>query len=129
VLAVTGAEALYADMGHFWRGPIKLAWFAIVFPSLILNYAGQAALVLEGAPTDGNIFFRLCPELLLLPLIILATIATIIARRNRTNAAPTTVRAEPLQRTSHATMAAIPAATGQSTHAASIPEAEIVRGI
>src|ERR1700737_4810976 len=60
-LCVTGAEALYADMGHFGRGPIKLAWFGIVFPSLILNYAGKAALVLEGAPTDGNIFFRLCP--------------------------------------------------------------------
>src|ERR1700726_5325532 len=78
-LCVTGAEALYADMGHFGRGPIRLAWFAIVFPSLILNYAGQAALVLEGAPTDGNIFFRLCPELLLLPLIVLATVATVIA--------------------------------------------------
>src|SRR5260221_11170230 len=77
-LCVTGAEALYADMGHFGRGPIKLAWFAIVFPSLILNYAGQAALVLEGAPTDGNIFFRLCPAVLLLPLIVLATVATII---------------------------------------------------
>src|SRR6202171_4057028 len=71
-LCVTGAEALYADMGHFGRGPIKFAWFAIVFPSLILNYAGQAALVLEGAPTDGNIFFRLCPDVLLLPLIVLA---------------------------------------------------------
>jgi KUP system potassium uptake protein len=81
-LCVTGAEALYADMGHFGGGPIKLAWFAIVFPSLILNYAGQTALVLEGAPTDGNIFFRLCPELLLLPLIILATIATIIASQS-----------------------------------------------
>jgi KUP system potassium uptake protein len=81
-LCVTGAEALYADMGHFGSGPIKLAWFAIVFPSLILNYAGQTALVLEGAPTDGNIFFRLCPELLLLPLIILATIATIIASQS-----------------------------------------------
>src|SRR6185437_3228955 len=67
-LCVTGAEALYADMGHFGRGPIKLSWFAIVFPSLILNYAGQAALVLEGAPTDGNIFFRLCPGILLIPL-------------------------------------------------------------
>src|SRR5437016_8844384 len=78
-LCVTGAEALYADMGHFGAGPIKLAWSAIVFPSLILNYAGQTALVLEAAPTDGNIFFRLCPELLLLPLIVLATIATIIA--------------------------------------------------
>jgi KUP system potassium uptake protein len=81
-LCVTGAEALYADMGHFGSRPIKLAWFAVVFPSLILNYAGQAALVLEGAPTDGNIFFRLCPEPLLIPLIVLATIATIIASQS-----------------------------------------------
>jgi KUP system potassium uptake protein len=81
-LCVTGAEALYADMGHFGKGPIKLAWFAIVFPSLILNYAGQAALVLEGAPTDGNIFYRLCPGVLLLPLIVLATVATIIASQS-----------------------------------------------
>src|SRR3569833_435441 len=78
-LCVTGAEALYADMGHFGARPIKLAWFAIVFPSLILNYAGQAALVLDGAPTDGNIFFRLCPDMLLVPLIALATLSTIIA--------------------------------------------------
>src|SRR5579872_6683991 len=81
-LCVTGAEALYADMGHFGSRPIKLAWFAAVFPSLILNYAGQAALVLEGAPTDGNIFFRLCPQPLLLPLIVLATVATIIASQS-----------------------------------------------
>ena len=81
-LCVTGAEALYADMGHFGRTPIKLAWFAIVFPSLILNYAGQAALVLEGAPTDGNIFYRLCPQILLIPLILLATVATIIASQS-----------------------------------------------
>jgi KUP system potassium uptake protein len=81
-LCVTGAEALYADMGHFGAGPIKLAWFAIVFPSLILNYAGQAALVIDGAPTDGNIFFRLCPQSLLVPLIVLATIATIIASQS-----------------------------------------------
>jgi KUP system potassium uptake protein len=81
-LCVTGAEALYADMGHFGRGPIKLSWFAIVFPSLILNYAGQAALVLEGAPTDGNIFFRLCPQILLIPLVVLATVATIIASQS-----------------------------------------------
>jgi KUP system potassium uptake protein len=81
-LCVTGAEALYADMGHFGRGPIKFAWFTVVFPSLILNYAGQAALVIEGAPTDGNIFYRLCPEILLLPLIVLATIATIIASQS-----------------------------------------------
>jgi KUP system potassium uptake protein len=81
-LCVTGAEALYADMGHFGRGPIRLAWFAIVFPSLILNYAGQAALVLDGAPTHGNIFYRLCPEMLLLPLVALATVATIIASQS-----------------------------------------------
>jgi KUP system potassium uptake protein len=81
-LCVTGAEALYADMGHFGSRPIKFAWFGIVFPSLILNYAGQAALVLEGAPTDGNIFFRLCPEPLLIPLIVLATVATIIASQS-----------------------------------------------
>lgn len=81
-LCVTGAEALYADMGHFGRGPIRLSWFAIVFPSLILNYAGQAALVLEGAPTDGNIFYRLCPQPLLIPLIVLATVATIIASQS-----------------------------------------------
>jgi KUP system potassium uptake protein len=81
-LCVTGAEALYADMGHFGSRPIKLAWFGIVFPSLIINYAGQAALVLEGAPTDGNIFFRLCPAPLLLPLIVLATVATIIASQS-----------------------------------------------
>ena len=81
-LCVTGAEALYADMGHFGSRPIKLAWFAVVFPSLILNYAGQAALVLEGAPTDGNIFYRLCPEPLLIPLIVLATLATIIASQS-----------------------------------------------
>jgi len=81
-LCVTGAEALYADMGHFGRGPIKFAWFTIVFPSLILNYAGQAALVLEGEPIDGNVFFRLCPPVLLLPLIVLATVATIIASQS-----------------------------------------------
>jgi KUP system potassium uptake protein len=81
-LCVTGAEALYADMGHFGRGPIKLSWFAIVFPSLILNYTGQAALVLDGAPTDGNIFYRLCPQPLLIPLIVLATLATIIASQS-----------------------------------------------
>jgi KUP system potassium uptake protein len=81
-LCVTGAEALYADMGHFGARPIRLSWFAIVFPSLILNYAGQAALVLEGAPADGNIFYRLCPQPLLIPLIVLATVATIIASQS-----------------------------------------------
>jgi len=81
-LCVTGAEALYADMGHFGRRPIRLAWTFVVFPALVLNYAGQAAVVLAGAPTDGNIFFRLCPEPLLLPLVVLATIATVIASQS-----------------------------------------------
>jgi KUP system potassium uptake protein len=81
-LCVTGAEALYADMGHFGARPIRLAWSAIVFPSLVLNYAGQAALVLQGAPVSDNIFYRLCPSFLLLPLIILATVATIIASQS-----------------------------------------------
>ena len=81
-LCVTGAEALYADMGHFGPVPIRLAWNFIVFPSLILNYAGQAAIVLEGAPTDGNIFYHLCPAPLLTPLIVLATIATVIASQS-----------------------------------------------
>ena len=81
-LCVTGAEALYADMGHFGARPIRLAWSALVFPSLILNYAGQAALVLEGAPTANNIFYRLCPPGMLVPLVLLATIATIIASQS-----------------------------------------------
>ena len=81
-LCVTGAEALYADMGHFGAKPIRLAWSALVFPSLVLNYAGQAALVLEGAPTADNIFYRLCPPFMLVPLVLLATIATIIASQS-----------------------------------------------
>lgn len=81
-LCVTGAEALYADMGHFGARPIRFAWSTLVFPSLVLNYAGQAALVLEGAPTSDNIFYRLCPSALLIPLVLLATIATIIASQS-----------------------------------------------
>ncbi len=81
-LCVTGAEALYADMGHFGVKPIRLAWSALVFPSLVLNYAGQAALVLAGAPTADNIFYRLCPPALLVPLVVLATVATIIASQS-----------------------------------------------
>jgi KUP system potassium uptake protein len=81
-LCVTGAEALYADMGHFGKRPIWLAWFAVVFPALILNYAGQAAIVLNGASTQDNIFYRLCPSFLLVPLILLATAATIIASQS-----------------------------------------------
>jgi KUP system potassium uptake protein len=75
-LCVTGAEALYADMGHFGSRPIRVAWSGIVLPSLVLNYAGQSAIVLDGAPIGDNIFYRLCPELLLIPFVILATIAT-----------------------------------------------------
>src|SRR5262249_41859680 len=81
-LCVTGAEALYADMGHFGARPIRLAWSSLVFPSLLLNYAGQAAMVLEGAPTNDNIFYQLCPSMLLIPMVMLATIATIIASQS-----------------------------------------------
>jgi len=81
-LCVTGAEALYADMGHFGPKPIRLSWLGIVFPCLILNYAGQAAIVLDGAPTGGNIFFRLCPGWFLIPMVLLATLATIIASQS-----------------------------------------------
>ena len=81
-LCVTGAEALYADMGHFGARPIRSAWFLLVFPSLLLNYAGQGAIVLEGVSTQDNIFFRLCPEAWLVPLIVLATLATIIASQS-----------------------------------------------
>ena len=81
-LCVTGAEALYADMGHFGATPIRLTWSALVFPCLVLNYAGQGALVLGGAPTGDNIFFRLCPPAALLPMVVLATIATVIASQS-----------------------------------------------
>lgn len=81
-LCVTGAEALYADMGHFGARPIRLAWSLLVMPSLLLNYAGQVAMVLEGAPTTDNIFYRLCPPVLLIPLVVLATAATIIASQS-----------------------------------------------
>ncbi|KAA0512148.1 potassium transporter Kup [Enterobacter vonholyi] len=78
-LCVTGAEALYADMGHFGKKPIWLAWYGIVFPSLLLNYAGQSALILAGADSKQNLFYTLCPPALQVPLIILAALATIIA--------------------------------------------------
>ena len=81
-LCVTGAEALYADMGHFGAGPIRLAWSAVVFPSLVINYAGQAALVIDGVPPTENVFYRLCPSVLLVPLVVLATVATIIASQS-----------------------------------------------
>ncbi|HEX5184881.1 MAG TPA: potassium transporter Kup [Allosphingosinicella sp.] len=79
VLAVTGAEALYADMGHFGRRPISLAWLWIVFPCLLLNYLGQGALILTHPGTVENPFFLMAPEWSRLPLVLLATAATIIA--------------------------------------------------
>jgi KUP system potassium uptake protein len=78
-LAVTGAEALYADMGHFGRGPIQTGWMVFVLPALTLNYLGQGALVLADPAAVENPFFLLAPHWALLPLVILATIATIIA--------------------------------------------------
>ena len=78
-LAVTGAEALYADLGHFGRRPIQTAWLVIVLPSLALNYLGQGVLVLEKPDAVDNPFFLLYPEWALLPMVALATIATVIA--------------------------------------------------
>lgn len=79
VLAITGAEALYADMGHFGRTPIARAWFMMVLPCLALNYLGQAALILEHPTAVDAPFFYLVPEGLRLPVIVLATLATVIA--------------------------------------------------
>ncbi|HWN89840.1 MAG TPA: KUP/HAK/KT family potassium transporter [Verrucomicrobiae bacterium] len=79
VLAVTGAEALYADMGHFGRRPIRLAWFVIVLPALMLNYFGQGALVLRQPETIVNPFYLLAPAALLYPLVALSTLATVVA--------------------------------------------------
>ncbi|UAY92094.1 low affinity potassium transporter Kup [Pectobacterium polaris] len=79
VLAITGVEALYADMGHFGKFPIRLAWFTVVLPSLVLNYFGQGALLLKEPEAIKNPFFLLAPDWALIPLMILATLATIIA--------------------------------------------------
>ena len=79
VLALTGAEALYADLGHFGRGPIQLAWSAFVFPALALNYLGQGALLMRDPAALENPFYRLFPESQLLPVVVLATAATVIA--------------------------------------------------
>jgi KUP system potassium uptake protein len=78
-LCATGAEALYADMGHFGPWPIRVSWYGLVLPALVLNYAGQTAIVLDGVPAGDNPFYVLCPPLLQLPLVVLATLATIIA--------------------------------------------------
>jgi KUP system potassium uptake protein len=78
-LAVTGAEALYADLGHFGRGPIQVAWLALVLPSLAINYLGQGALVFAHPGTIANPFFLLYPEWARIPMVLLATVATVIA--------------------------------------------------
>jgi len=78
-LAVTGAEALYADLGHFGRKPIQIAWFALVFPALVLNYLGQGALVLQTPSAVSDPFFLMVPPWTLPGLVVLATIATVIA--------------------------------------------------
>lgn len=78
-LVVTGSEALYADLGHFGRSPIRRAWFAIVFPALFLNYLGQGALLLRNPDALEHPFFRMVPEFALYPLIALSTVATVIA--------------------------------------------------
>ncbi|MDO4918921.1 potassium transporter Kup [Kocuria sp.] len=82
VLCVTGAEALYADMGHFGRAPINRAWFFLVFPSLLLNYMGQGSLILDRPETMGDSFYLLAPQWARLPLIVLATSATVIASQS-----------------------------------------------
>lgn len=79
VLAVTGVEALYADMGHFGARPIRLAWVSLVMPALALNYFGQGALILTNPEAVDHLFFRMAPDWALLPLVLLATLATVIA--------------------------------------------------
>ncbi|WMU73269.1 low affinity potassium transporter Kup [Enterobacter bugandensis] len=79
VLSVTGAEALYADMGHFGKKPIRIAWFTLVGPSLVLNYFGQGALLLVDPTAIDNPFFLLAPQWALIPLLLIATLATVIA--------------------------------------------------
>jgi len=79
VLALTGAEALYADMGHFGAGPVRVSWFALVLPALALNYFGQGALLLAHPNALENPFFRMFPQWALVPMVLLATVATVIA--------------------------------------------------
>jgi KUP system potassium uptake protein len=79
VLCVTGAEALYADLGHFGKQPIRLAWFAVVMPALTLNYFGQGALLLQNPAAVKNPFYLMAPDWALIPLVVLATMATVIA--------------------------------------------------
>ncbi len=80
MLVVTGGEAMYADVGHFGARPIRVSWFAVVFPALVLNYLGQGAYLLTGEPVaGGKLFYNLVPHSLLIPMVLLATVATVIA--------------------------------------------------
>ena len=79
VLCVTGAEALYADLGHFGKKPIRLAWFSVVMPALVLNYFGQGALLLKNPAAVKNPFYMMAPDWALIPLLVLATLAAVIA--------------------------------------------------
>lgn len=92
VLAITGSEALYADMGHFGRKPIQLAWFYVALPSLVLNYFGQGALLLSTPTATDNPFFYLAPEWCRIPMVVLATAATIIASQATISGAYSVVR-------------------------------------
>jgi KUP system potassium uptake protein len=78
-LCITGGEALYADMGHFGRGPIRRSWYIVVLPALLLSYAGQTAFLIDKGTVTGNPFFQIAPAWSVYPLVVLATIATIIA--------------------------------------------------
>jgi KUP system potassium uptake protein len=88
MLVVAGGEAMYADVGHFGAGPIRTGWFAVVYPALLLNYLGQGAYVLGGAPVaGGKLFYSLVPQPLLYPMVLLATVATVIASQALISAA------------------------------------------
>ena len=78
-LCITGGEALYADMGHFGKGPIRVSWYGVVLPALLLSYAGQTAFLMDRAAVTGNPFFQIAPAWSIYPLVVLATLATIIA--------------------------------------------------
>ena len=78
-LCITGGEALYADMGHFGKGPIRASWYGVVLPALLLSYAGQTAFLIDKGTVEGNPFFQIAPAWSIYPLVLLATIATIIA--------------------------------------------------
>jgi KUP system potassium uptake protein len=78
-LCITGGEALYADMGHFGKGTIRLSWYAIVLPALLLSYAGQIAMMMQKGSVQGNPFFQLAPAWSIYPMVVLSTLATIIA--------------------------------------------------